>query len=117
MVYQHSIPFGAPSQFRLSLTVGADGNADLAVLDAFNQPIGNLNHMKAPVSELAKLTEAGGDPVTATSNNAHIEIARTDDPEWLKVHYADEESFIERDTTVMIEELAALLQDAKTAVG
>lgn len=117
MVYQHSIPFGAPSQFRLQMTVGADGNADLAVLDAFNQPIGNLNHMTAPVAEIAKLTEPGGADVTAKGNNAHIMLARTDDPEWLKVHYADEDSFIERDTTIMIEELTSLLEDAKTAVG
>ena len=117
MVYQHSIPFGAPSQFRLQMSVGADGNADLAVLDAFNQPIGNLNHLRAPVSEIAKLTQPGGEPVKASGPHAHIEIARTDDLEWLKVHYADEESFIERDTTIMMEELQALLDDAKATVG
>lgn len=117
MVYQHSIPFGAPSQFRLQMTVCADGNADLAVLDAFNQPIGNLNHMRAPVEAIAGLMQPGGAPVTASAPNAYIEIARTDDPEWLKVHYADEESFIERDTTVMIEELQALVADARAYVS
>ena len=116
MVFQHSIPFGAPSQFRLQMTMAADGSADLAVLDAFNQPIGNLNHMRAPVDALAALCKEGGEKVTATGQNSHISIERTDDPEWLKVFYADEESFIERDTTVMIEELAALVEDAKTYV-
>ena len=99
------------------MTVGEDGSADLAVLDAFNQPIGNLNHMRAPVAEITKLTQPGGSAVTAAGSNAHIEIARTEDPEWLKVHYADEESYIERDTTVMIEELASLLEDAKAYVS
>jgi hypothetical protein len=117
MVYQHSIPFGAPSQFRLQMVVDAEGNADLAVLDAFNQPIGNLNHMRAPLEELAKLAEPGAPSVVATGAHSRIEISRTDDPEWLKVHYADEESFIDRDTTVMIEELSALVEDAKAATA
>ena len=116
MVFQHSIPFGAPSQFRLQMSTTADGHADLAVLDAFNQPIGNLNHMRAPLDGIAALCKDGGAPVTAKGQNSHITIERTDDPEWLKVFYADEESFIERDTTVMIEELAALVEDAKTFV-
>jgi hypothetical protein len=115
MVYEHSIPFGAPSQFRLQMKVNSDGTADLAVLDAFNQPIGNLNHMRAPLEAIGKLVQPGAPPVRAEAPNAHIEISRTDDPEWLKVFYADEEAFLERDTTVMIEELAALLEDAKAA--
>ena len=113
MVYEHSIPFGAPSQFRLQMNVSADGTADLAVLDAFNQPIGNLNHLHAPLAEISKLTQPGASPVTASGPHAKIELKRTDDLEWLAVHYEDEESFIERDTTVMLEELAALLEDAK----
>jgi len=72
--------------------------------------------MRAPIDALAALTKEGGEKVMATGTNAHISIERTDDPEWLKVFYADEESFIERDTTVMIEELAALVEDAKTYV-
>src|SRR6185436_2106816 len=112
MVYQHSIPFGAPSQFRLQMTVGADGNADLAVLDAFNQPIGNLNHLRAPFAEISQLMQPGSPDVTAAGPHALIKLARTTDPEWLAVHYSDEESFIERDTTVMIEELQSLISDA-----
>ncbi|HRK21727.1 MAG TPA: hypothetical protein PLX06_07965 [Fimbriimonadaceae bacterium] len=117
MVYQHSIPFGSPSQFRLQMTVTADGHADMAVLDAFNQPIGNLNHMRAALSEVAKLTQPGAEPVRAEGNHSHIVLTRTDDPDWLKVFYADEEAFMERETTVMLEEVAALIEDAKASVG
>lgn len=116
MVYQHSIPFGAPSQFRLQLTVTADGHADMAVLDAFNQPIGNLNHMRAPLSAIARLVEPGAEPVRAEGHHSHIVLSRTDDPEWLKVFYADEEAFMERETTVMLEEMVALVEDAKASM-
>lgn len=117
MVYQHSIPFGAPSQFRLQMTVSADGVADMAVLDAFNQPIGNLKQMHAPLKDIAGLLQPGGATVNAVGNQSHIEISRTDDPEWLKVRYADEEAFLERDTTVMIEELQELVADAQASLA
>lgn len=99
------------------MTVTADGNADMAVLDAFNEPIGNLNHMRAPLSEVAKLTQPGAEPVRAEAPHAHIVITRTDDAEWLRVFYADEEAFMERETTVMLEEMAALIEDAKALVN
>lgn len=117
MVFEHSVPFGAPSQFRMQMKVDAAGMAHFAVLDAFNQPIGNLKEMTAPLSEVSKLAEPGGPPVRAEGHNSFIEISRTDDIEWLKVHYEDADAYMERDTTLMIEELTALVQDARAAVG
>jgi hypothetical protein len=98
------------------MSVDAQGVADLAVLDAFNQPIGNLNHMHAPFDAIRKLMEPGAPPVVAPGNNSLIELSRTDDIEWLKVHYEDKDAFIERDTTVMLEELQSLIDDAKAFV-
>ncbi len=117
MVFEHSIPFGAPSQFRMQMQVDAGGNAHLAVLDAFNQPIGNLKEMTTPLESLRKLASPGAPNVRAEGSNSFIEIARTDDAEWLKVHYEDTEAYVERDTTLMIEELVSLVEDAHSKVG
>jgi hypothetical protein len=117
MVFEHSIPFGAPSQFRMQMQVDAAGTAHLAVLDAFNQPIGNLKDMQAPFAAIRAVALGEAPPVAATGTHSLIEISRTDDPEWLKVHYEDTDAFVERDTTLMIEELAALVEDAQAAVG
>jgi len=72
MVFQNSIPFGAPSQRRLHITGGPDGIAQIAVLNAFNEQQGNLHHMSIPITDLETLANSGEGEVTAHSPKASI---------------------------------------------
>jgi hypothetical protein len=78
MVFQNSIPFCAPSQRRLHMIAGPEDQAYLAVLNAFNEPQGNLHHMTVPIAELQALATAGEGSVTATGSKARITIATGD---------------------------------------
>lgn len=72
MVFQHSIPFGAPSQRRLSMVAGPQEMAYVAVLNQFNEEQGNLHHMTVPIAELEALAQAGQGSVTARGAKASI---------------------------------------------
>lgn len=111
MVYQHSIPFGAPSQLRLLVAPDNQGIAHLSVLDAFNQPIGNLKDMVVPMNQLRALVESDTAVVEATSPSAACVIRLADDPrhEDLEVHYEDKVASRSKTATVTLEDFAALL--------
>lgn len=72
MVYQNTIPFGAPSQRRLRMVAGSSETATIAVLDPFNEPQGNLHDMTIPVAELENLAKSGEGSVTAQGPKANI---------------------------------------------
>jgi hypothetical protein len=72
MVFQNSIPFGAPSQRRLNIVAGPDGTAYVAVINQFNEPQGNLHHMTVPIAELETLAAAGEGSVTASAAKGNI---------------------------------------------
>jgi len=72
MVFQNSIPFGAPSQRRLHMIAGPQDTAYVAVLNQFNEQQGNLHHMTVPIAELEALAKAGEGSVTASGPKASI---------------------------------------------
>jgi hypothetical protein len=72
MVFQNSIPFGAPSQRRLHMVAGPQDEAYVAVLNQFNEQQGNLHHMVIPIAELEALAKAGEGSVTARGPKASI---------------------------------------------
>jgi hypothetical protein len=72
MVFQNSIPFGAPSQRRLHMVAGPQDMAYVAVLNQFNEPQGNLHHMTVPIAELESLAKAGEGAVTARGPKATL---------------------------------------------
>jgi hypothetical protein len=72
MVFQNSIPFGAPSQRRLQMVAGPEDMANVSVLNAFNEQQGNLHHMVIPIAELEALAKAGEGAVTARGAKASI---------------------------------------------
>lgn len=111
MVYQDSIPFCAPSQFRLHGVVDGDGVAWFAVLDAYNQPIGNLKGMKVPIDDLRAICEAGSGEATATGDKATCVFHTGSDQahQMLAVDYDDPEKFMKRSATVRLEEFRELV--------
>lgn len=78
MVFQNTIPFGAPSQRRLHMVAGPEDQAYVAVLNQFNEPQGNLHHMVVPIAELESLAKAGEGAVTARGPRATLTL-RTGD--------------------------------------
>jgi hypothetical protein len=78
MVFQNSIPFGAPSQRRLHMVAGPQDTAYIAVLNQFNEQQGNLHHMTVEIAELEALAKAGEGSVTARGPKASITFATGD---------------------------------------
>jgi len=72
MVFQNSIPFGAPSQRRLMMVAGPQDIAVVSVLNQFNEPQGNLHHLTVPIADLECLAKAGEGAVTATGPKATL---------------------------------------------
>jgi hypothetical protein len=111
MVYEHTIPFGAPSQLRLMIAPGPEGTAELAVLDQFNNPIGNLRNIKTSLKDLKAVTETDTAVVSAQSDKAACMIRVADDPrhEDLEIHYEDRENNKSKTATVTIEDFKELI--------
>lgn len=110
MVYQHSIPFGAPSQLRLLIAADTEGKAEVSVLDAFNQPIGNLKNMQTQLNDLKAVVETAETVVEAKSDKAVCQI-RLDDyrQEDIEVQYEDLERNRKIVATVTVEDFKELL--------
>lgn len=70
MVYQHSIAFAAPSQLRLHMVADAEGGAQFAVLNAYNQPIGNLRNLLVGLDELEAFLSGRADEAVAKNEHA-----------------------------------------------
>ena len=79
MVVQDSISFAAPSQLRLHMVADGQGNALIAVLNAFNQPIGNMHHLAIPISELDDFTSGRSDKAIARADGAFCEFTMGED--------------------------------------
>ena len=112
MVFKDSIPFGAPSQLRLHIVADEQGVAQLSVLDAYDQPIGNLKSMSAPISELKKIFTDHADGIVAKNDKASCTFTHGSDKshENLDAHYVDEENFMDRTPTVTLEDFTAIIQ-------
>lgn len=111
MVFEHSIPFGAPSQLRLMIAPGQGGQAELAVLDQFNEPIGNLRNMGASLTDLKAVVESDTAVVHAEGPKASCLIKVGADPRHddLEVHYEDRETARAKTATVTIEDFKELI--------
>lgn len=111
MVFEHSIPFGAPSQLRLLISPVQGGKAELAVLDQFNEPIGNLRNMGVSLADLKAVAEIDTAVAHAEGPKAACLIKLADDPRHddLEVHYEDRESMRSKTATVTIEDFKELI--------
>lgn len=111
MVHNNAIPFGAPSQFRLHVAVDPQGVAYLAVLTPYNQPSGNLHHMKVPFSELCTLQQGAG-PIVANGTKGSCTIHEGSDNahEMLWVEYRDPENHIDLKETITKEDFNDLVK-------
>jgi hypothetical protein len=113
MVYQHTIPFGAPSQLRLLIAANQEGDAEVSVLDAFNQPIGNLRNMKAHLNELKAVVSATSTPVEAKNDKAVCVLRMTEDQRQddIEVRYEDLERNRAITATVTVEDFKQLIEE------
>jgi hypothetical protein len=111
MVYQDSIPFCAPSQLRLHGVVDEEGVAHFAVLDAYNQPIGNLQRMRVPLEDLKAVCSASLDRAEASSDKATCAFHMGTDNahQMLAVDYQDPEKYMTRSATVRLEDFRELV--------
>jgi hypothetical protein len=115
MVYQDSVPFCAPSQLRLQGVLDGEGVAWFAVLDAYNQPIGNLNAMKIPIEELRAVCAATQETATASSEKSTCTFHMGSDNahQMLAVDYEDPERYMKRSATVRLEDFRELVESMK----
>ena len=67
MVVQNSISFAAPSQLRFHMVADTDGNALIAVLNAYNQPIHNFHHLLMPMANLEAFLAGSTEPIVASN--------------------------------------------------
>jgi hypothetical protein len=90
---------------------GPDGKAELAVLDQFNEPIGNLRNMGASLSDLKAVVESDTAVVHAEGAKAGCMIKVGTDPRHddLEVHYEDRETNRTKTATVTIEDFKELI--------
>lgn len=110
MVYQHSIPFGAPSQLRLLIAADADGQAEVAVLDAFNQPIGNLKNMRTQLKDLKAVVEIPEAVAEARNDKAVCQLKLDEESsDEIEVQYEDLERNRKIRSTVTVEDFKELL--------
>lgn len=111
MVYQHSIPFGAPSQLRLLIAADVEGQAEVTVLDAFNQPIGNLKNMKTQLGDLKAVVETTEAVVEAKNDKAVCQLRLDEEnKEDIEVQYEDLERNRKIRATVTVEDFKDLLE-------
>jgi len=116
MVYHNTIPFGAPSQLRLQVTVDAQGVAHLAVWDPFDKPLGNLKNMEVPVPALQQLLSETPQPVVGRNGEAFVEIKAGHDEHHMTydIHYEDPDKWSKGDNTLEISDMKELLQALST---
>lgn len=110
MVYQHSIPFGAPSQLRLLISTATEGDAELSILDQFNQPMGNLQHMRVPLGELKAVVDGSHVEAKADKAVCQLKIAEDARKEDIEIHYEDLDRNRKVTATVTKEDFEELLK-------
>ena len=74
MVFQSSILFNPPSQYRMHMAVDPHGIAYMAVLSPMNQPVSNLHHMTVPFADVMQFAQNPEGTLTAKSEHAWIKI-------------------------------------------
>lgn len=119
MVYHNTIPFGAPSQLRLQVTVDAQGMAHLAVWDPFDKPLGNLKDMQVPVSDLTQLLTDAPKPVLGRNGEAFVEIKAGHDAHHVTfdIHYEDPDKWSKGENTLEISDMKELLEAVAQAAN
>lgn len=112
MVFHGTIPFGAPSQLRLQLSVDDEGAVFFNILTPFDQPMGNLQHLRVSPTELRAVAADKVDKAVAQGVKASMEITRSTDAahEMLHLHYLDPEHWTDSQSYVTIEDLLALIE-------
>lgn len=119
MVFHGTIPFGAPSQLRLQLSVDDEGAVYFNILNPFDQNMGNLHHMRVSPSELRAVASDQAEKAVAQGEKATLEVTRSTDQshEALHIHYVDSEHWTDSQTTVAIEDLLALIDGVADGGG
>lgn len=112
MVYHNTIPFGAPSQLRLQVTVDAQGMAHLAVWDPFDKPLGNLKDLPVTVDQLRQLFGDSPQPVVGRNGEVYVEIkaGHDDHHRTFDIHYEDPEKWSKGDNTLEIRDMQELME-------
>ncbi|HVL37753.1 MAG TPA: hypothetical protein VM328_00050 [Fimbriimonadaceae bacterium] len=111
MVYQGTIPFGAPSQFRLQMAVDQEGVAYLTILSPFNEPVGNLHQLRVAMSDLE--SAAHGGKAVAENSKARCSLQPGHD-ETVEVAYEDPENFRKSISLVKKADLQELIASMPT---
>lgn len=112
MVHQHSISFAAPSQLRLHMVDDGAGNAEVAVLNAYNQPIGSLHALKASKEEFASLLSGKAEECVFKNTEAFARFTMGTDHahETLKVECEEPAKWVKMLDYVTIEEITELFE-------
>ena len=112
MVHQHSISFAAPSQLRLHMVADEEGNAQIAVLNAYNQPIGNLGGLKIPREEMAAFLAGKADIAIAKNDTASCTFTMGVDHahETIAVNCEEPAKWVKMLDYVIIEEFTELFE-------
>jgi len=120
MVFQHSIPFAAPSQLRLELVPAPEvGWAWLTVVDQFHHPMGNLCHLSVNVNELLALVHGRRHIVDASGEKAAccLKVPNTPHPVDVEVTYEDFDRHRMVHTSVTFDDLRDLVYEVAQAEG
>ncbi len=119
MVFHGTIPFGAPSQLRLQVSVNGEGAVFFTVLNPFDQPMGNLHDLLVSPNELRAVSNDLLDQVVAQGEKATLEVTKPTDRahEVLNIHYVDPEHWTDSQSTLAIEDLVALIEGIEDKGG
>jgi hypothetical protein len=114
MVYQHSISFAAPSQLRLHMVADAEGQAQFAVLNAFNQPIGSLRHLQISLDELREFLDGRIEEAVARNEAATCTFRMGTDMDHATIALTCEEpgKWFKMLDFIVIEEFSELIEKA-----
>lgn len=111
MVYHNTIPFGAPSQLRLQVTVDAQGAAVLSVLDPFDKSLGNLHDLHCSIDELRSLFTETAHPIKVNNGEAFVEIRPGHDTHHMTfdIHYEDPDKWTKGENTLEVSDMKELM--------
>lgn len=118
MVHEHSIAFCAPSQLRMHMVADGD-TVHIAVLNPYNQPIGNLRHLQIPTADLLAFLTGKTEEATAQNAEATCKFVRgTDmDHRTLAVRCEEPAKWFKLDDFIIIDEFKELLEAAPSTVS
>jgi hypothetical protein len=119
MIQNDVIAFAAPSQLRLHLVANAQGSLRLAVMNAFNEPVGALRSLKCEAEDLQKFFKGEVTQVECPNQVAKIvfESAVDEEHQNVKVNSEDTTTGMQLHDVVKLEELKGLLEHALAKAG